>query len=168
MNVTPEIEILKTVVEALSKLDPAARSRIISYACEALEIKSSARPDAHTDEKTGAHGIVRKTGKPSGPQEYLRRYSVRTMTKRIGIIAVFLERERDKKRFSLKDLTTEFREAKEPKTPAHSQYARAVAMNYLAKDGEQYYATNQAEALVDGYDTSKNRDDDKSGGKADE
>ena len=55
------------------------------------------------------------------------------------------------KRFGFRDITDAFRLAKEHKVPAQSQYSRAVIMGYLAKEGDQYYATTQAEALVDNY-----------------
>jgi hypothetical protein len=70
------------------------------------------------------------------------------MTKRIAVLAVYLEREKGLNRFALRDITDAFKAAKEPKLPAHSQYARAVAMDYLAKDGDSYYATTQAEKLI--------------------
>ena len=77
------------------------------------------------------------------------------MTKRLAVLAVYLERERGMKRFNFKDITEAFREAKEAKTPAPSQYARAVVMGYLAKGGDQYYATGKAEELVDSYNAGQ-------------
>ncbi len=73
------------------------------------------------------------------------------MTKKIGVMAVFLERERGVTRVTLPVLHKEFKDAKEPKLPVHMQFTRAVASNYLAKDGDSYYATSAAEALVDTY-----------------
>jgi hypothetical protein len=108
---------------------------------------------------TGAGPFTKSSGardesrsdKPVPPQEYLRKYNYKVMTKRIAVMGVYLERERQMKRFGFKDITEAFRMAKESKVPAQSQYARAVIMGYLAKEGDQYYATTQAEALVDKY-----------------
>jgi hypothetical protein len=91
--------------------------------------------------------------KPTAPQQYLRSYNYKIMTKRIGVMAVYLERERGVKRFNFKDITDAFRDAKEAKTPAQSQYSRAVIMGYLAKEGDQFYATSKAEELVDAYNS---------------
>jgi hypothetical protein len=70
---------------------------------------------------------------------------------RAGVVAVHLEREKVMKRFNFKDITDAFRDAKESKTPAQSQNARAVIMGFLANEGDQFYATSKAEALVDTY-----------------
>jgi hypothetical protein len=77
------------------------------------------------------------------------------MTKRIAVMAVFLERHRGLNRFALKDLTAAFREAKESKLPAQSQYVHAQVMGFIAKEGDLYYATTQAEQLVDQYSTKE-------------
>ncbi len=79
------------------------------------------------------------------------------MTKRIAVLAVYLEREKQLKTFGFKDITAAFRDAKEGKLPAQSQYGRAVIMGYLGKKGDQYYATSQAERLVDEYTNSNKR-----------
>ena len=152
MNVTNEIDVLKKIVEDLTPLDADARQRVIDYTCKALSIDhgkaSKPKPgDAPASPEPS------QTGKPITPQQYLRNFNYKVMTKRIGVVAVYLERERRMKRFGLKDVTAAFRDAKES-PPAHSQYARAVAMDYLAKEGDQYYATSKAEGLVDSY---KNR-----------
>jgi hypothetical protein len=97
----------------------------------------------------------RQPSKPTAPQHYLRTYNYTVMTKRLAVLAVYLERERGMSRFNFKDITEAFRAAKEAKTPAPSQYARAVVMGYLAKEGDQYYATGKAEGLIDSYNASQ-------------
>src|ERR1039458_2135030 len=149
MNVTKEIDVLKTVVEVLTPLDAGARQRIIEYVCKALIIENAKIPAANPEKAPPQ--IASQSGKPTPPQQYLRNYNYKIMTKRIGVIAVYLEHERGTKRFNFKDITETFREAKESKTPAQSQYARAVVMGYLAKEGDQFYATTKAEELVDSY-----------------
>ncbi len=152
MNNVQEIDTLKIVVEALTPLEPDARIRVIDYVCNVLDIGRSTAPQGKTQSKVATGGTHQSHGnKPVSPQEYLRRYDYKVMTKRIGVMAVYIERERGLQRFTFKDITETFRIAKEAKIPAHSQYGRAVVMNYLGKDGEGYYATSQAEALVDGY-----------------
>jgi hypothetical protein len=150
MNVTNEIDVLKTVVEALTPLEADARQRVVEYICKALNIEH-AKGSASNPEKSPPPPIALQGGKPTPPQQYLRNFNYKIMTKRIGVIAVYLERERGTKRFNFKDITETFREAKESKTPAQSQYARAVVMGYLAKEGDQFYATTKAEELVDSY-----------------
>lgn len=151
MSETNEIDVLKKVIEDLTPLEPEARQRVIDYACKVLAIghpqtTGSAKETVHQNPAGGT-----LTGKPTAPQQYLRNYNYKIMTKRIGVMAVYLERERGTKRFNFKDITDAFRDAKEAKTPAQSQYARAVIMGYLAKEGDQFYATSKAEELVDSY-----------------
>lgn len=149
MNVLKEITALKKVVEILSPLEEDARRRVLAYAGSAFAGKPGGPAPERQQERF--RSLVPTDGKPIAPQEYLRRYNYKVMTKRIAVIAVYLERERQMKRFAFRDITEAFRTAKEPKIPAPSQYGRAVVMGYLAKEGDQYYATNQAETLVDNY-----------------
>lgn len=152
MTFENELNALRLVSEALTPLEADARRRVIDYVCHMLQLEP---PKSQKLKPDGGAGRTFQNAdsatKPTSPQEYLRRFPYRTMTKKIGVIAVFLERERGKSRFALRDITEAFRQAKEAKIPAHSQYGRAQTMNYLAKEGELYYATNQAEALVDAY-----------------
>jgi hypothetical protein len=152
MDLTPEIEAIKKVADSLTPLDEEARARVLDYVIKMLGLSvdlNSPIKGVNTKAESGQN--VKKSGKPIGPQEYLRKFDYKVMTKRIAVLAVYLERERNEKRFSFKAVTDAFKDAKEPRLPAHSQYTRSVAMNYLAKDGELYYATSQAEALVDAY-----------------
>jgi hypothetical protein len=153
MSVTDEIEVLRTIVNALTPLEPVARQRVIEYACSKLDVERPRVPAANTREERSNPPADARTqvGKPIPPQQYLRDYNYKIMTKRIGIMAVYLERERGLRRFSLKDVTETFRDAKESRLPAHSQYARAVVMGFLGKEGDQYYASSKAEQLVDNY-----------------
>jgi hypothetical protein len=144
-----EIDVLKKVIEAIEPLDDAARLRVLNYAANVF--KSSTSITAVTKIDTGASIQMESKGKPAGPQEYLRRYNYKSMTKRIAVVAVFLERERGVARVDFQTLLKEFKDAKDPKLPVHVQFARAVQMNYLAKDGDLYYTTSSAEALVDKY-----------------
>jgi hypothetical protein len=158
MDITHEIEALKKVVDSLTPLDEAARIRVMEYASKMLSLPDGIQ--SHSSQsgsgfKPDEGRKIQKSGKPAGPQEYLRKFEYKVMTKRIAVIAVYLEREKGEKRFSFKAITDAFKDAKEPKPPAHSQYNRAVAMNYLAKDGALYYATSQAEALVDAYKSTQ-------------
>jgi hypothetical protein len=150
MTVTSEIEVLKKIVEELTPLEAEARQRVVEYVCKALNIGCTKLPAPHHIDAPPSP-ITPQGGKPTPPQQYLRNYNYKIMTKRIGVIAVYLERERGVKRFNFKDITETFREAKESKIPAQSQYARAVIMGYLAKEGDQLYATTKAEELVDSY-----------------
>jgi hypothetical protein len=154
MDITQEVDAIKKVVAALEPLSEDARYRVVEYAGKMLGFQSPApgrhRSEAGTKPETPSIDSS-KPGKPVSPQEYLRKYDYKVMTKRIAVVAVYLEREKKESRFSFKTITDAFKDAKEPKLPAHSQYSRAVAMNFLAKDGEAYYATSQAEALVDSY-----------------
>jgi len=151
MSATNEIDILKKVVEDLTPLEPEVRQRVVDYACKMLAIgrPQITQPTRESIHQNPAGGML--SAKPTVPQQYLRNYNYKIMTKRIGVLAVYLERERGTKRFNFKDITDVFREAKEVKTPAQSQYARAVIMGYLAKEGDQFYATSKAEELVDSY-----------------
>ncbi|MDQ6911629.1 MAG: hypothetical protein M3128_02000 [Verrucomicrobiota bacterium] len=154
MNVIDEITALKKVVEILAPLEDPSRRRVLAYAGSAYADKPIANI-AGTSEAIASRGSgsrdESRSDKPVPPQEYLRNYNYKVMTKRIAVMGVYLERERQMKRFGFRDITDAFRIAKEPKVPAQSQYARAVIMGYLAKEGDQYYATTQAEALVDKY-----------------
>lgn len=154
MNVIDEITALKKVVEILAPLEDASRRRVLAYAGSAYADKPIANITG-SSEPTASKGSgsrdESRSDKPVPPQEYLRNYNYKVMTKRIAVMGVYLERERQMKRFGFRDITDVFRTAKEPKVPAQSQYARAVIMGYLAKEGDQYYATTQAEALVDKY-----------------
>ena len=156
MNLMTEIDALKKVVEIISPLDEISRQRVLAYAASAFERK----PISESALKAELPWVGRRkletahdprASKQASPQEYLRQYNYKVMTKRIGVLGVYLERERQMKRFNFKDITAAFRDAKEPKVPAPSQYARAVIMGHLAKEGDQYYATAQAERLVDEY-----------------
>ena len=158
MNVIEEIAALKKIVEILSPLEDASRRRVLAYAGSAFADKPVAQISAASQEAAAKSGMARHeraSDKPVPPQEYLRSYNYKIMTKRIGVMAVYLEREKQMKRFGFRDITEAFRTAKEPKVPAQSQYGRAVIMGYLAKEGDQYYATTKAEALVDNYAQSQ-------------
>jgi hypothetical protein len=161
MNVTEELKVLRTVVETLTPLEPSARQRVVEYACDLLGI-AHARASTPTQEDartmaSASRDLVQQ-GKRTPPQQYLRDYNYKIMTKRIAVLAVYLEREQGKKKFGLRDITEAFRAAKESKMPAYSQYGRAVIMGYLAKEGDEYYATSKAELLVDGYNKRSNGD----------
>jgi hypothetical protein len=149
MNVIDEITALKKVVEILTPLEDGARRRVLAYAGSAFADKPVEAIAGGAREQF--RPLASAEQKPVAPQEYLRRFNYKVMTKRIAVLAVYLERERQMKRFNFRDITDAFRIAKEPKTPAPSQYSRSVIMGYLARDGDQYYATSQAEALVDQY-----------------
>ena len=165
MSVTKEMDVINKIVKDLTPLEPEARCKVIDVVCKILDI-------IQPQPSMSAREIVRPLpsaatpqvgGKPTAPQQYLRNYSYKIMTKRIAVLAVYVERERGMKRFNFKDITEAFRAAKEAKTPAPSQYARAVVMGYLAKEGDQYYATRKAEELVDSYNKSQA---DEAGGEA--
>jgi hypothetical protein len=165
MNVTEEMDVINKIVKDLTPLESESRHKVIDVVCKILEIS---HPQASGQTREGARqlppaGIAQSGGKPTAPQQYLRNYSYKIMTKRIAVLAVYVERERGMKRFNFKDITEAFRAAKEAKTPAPSQYARAVVMGYLAKEGDQYYATGKAEELVDSYNASQA---DETGGEA--
>jgi len=138
----------------LSPLEDVSRRRVLAYAGSAFADKPIAQIGgvlSQGEAKSIRQSSDERSEKPVAPQEYLRKYNYKVMTKRIGVMAVYIERERQMKRFGFRDITEAFRTAKEPKVPAQSQYSRAVIMGYLAKEGDQYYATTQAEALVDNY-----------------
>ena len=163
MNVTEEMDVINKIVKDLTPLESDARRKIVDVVCKILDVCQSqplipVREDVRQLPLAGAP----QTGKPTAPQQYLRDYNYKIMTKRIGVLAVYVERERGMKRFNFKDITEAFRAAKEAKTPAPSQYARAVVMGYLAKEGDQYYATGKAEKLVDSYKASQS---DETGGE---
>jgi hypothetical protein len=149
-NVTREIKALERTIAILFPLGPEERSRILAYLHSVFDPTVAAAPTA-AKSVDGSHGHA----KPVSPQEFLRKYNYKIMTKRIGVIAVFLERNRGANRFALKDLTAAFREAKESKLPAQSQYGRAQVMGYIAREGDSYYATSNAESLVDQYRPEK-------------
>jgi hypothetical protein len=153
MDVTKEMDVINKIVKDLTPLEFESRRKVIDVVCKILDIDQS-HPSAQVRgdvRQLPPTGTPQPGGKPTSPQQYLRNYNYKIMTKRIGVIAVYLERERKMNRFSLRDITGAFRDAKESKPPAHSQYARAVAMDYLGKEGDQYYATSKAEGLVDAY-----------------
>jgi hypothetical protein len=157
MNVTKEMGVINKTVKDLTPLGPEARWKVIDVVCKILDIS---QPQPSTPAREAIRtlpmaGTPQVGGKPTAPQQYLRNYSYKVMTKRIAVLAVYVERERGMKRFNFKDITEAFRAAKEAKTPAPSQYARAVVMGYLAKEGDQYYATGKAEELVDSYNASQ-------------
>ncbi len=151
MSVIDEIDVLKKVINDLTPLEPDARQRVVDYACKMLAISHPQSPVFAKESGRQKQSAEMQPNKPTAPQQYLRNYNYKIMTKRIGVMAVYLERERGVSRFNFKDITDAFRDAKEAKTPAQSQYARAVIMGYLAKEGDQFYATSKAEELVDGY-----------------
>ena len=156
VNTTNEIDVLKKVIEDLTPLEAEARQRVIDYACKMFSIDHGQQPSSTKEVAVNSfQEAARQPGKPTSPQHYLRNYNYTVMTKRLSVLAVYLERERGKNRFNFKDITEAFRAAKEAKTPAPSQYARAVIMGYLAKEGDQYYATGKAEGLVDSYNASQ-------------
>ncbi len=162
MNVTDEIKILTTVVETLTPLKPDARQRVIEYACNLLEISRAGELKPVPEDDRPPIPVTAdpaQPGKRKPPQQYLRDYNYKIMTKRIAVMAVYLEREQKKARFGFKDITDAFRAAKESKMPAYSQYGRAVIMGFLAKEGDQYYATTKAEQLVDKYGTRPTGED---------
>lgn len=150
------MDVINKTVKDLTPLEPEARRKVIDVVCKILDIPQS-QPSAFPKENIRQNPSLGapQVGKPTAPQQYLRDYNYKIMTKRIGVIAVYLERERGMKRFNFKDITDAFRDAKESKTPAQSQYARAVVMGYLAKEGDQFYATSKAEELVDSYKARK-------------
>ena len=147
------MDVLNRIVKDLTPLESDARRKVIDVVCKILDISQvqSSVPVQESVRQLPSPGTPQVGDKPTSPQQYLRNYNYKIMTKRIGVIAVYLERERKMNRFSLRDITSAFRDAKESKPPAHSQYARAVAMDYLGKEGDQYYATSKAEGLVDTY-----------------
>lgn len=156
MNTTNEIDVLKKIIEDLTPLEAEVRQRVIDYVCKMLDIgRSQSPPPTRTMPDNNFPEATRQHGKPTAPQYYLRTYNYKIMTKRLAVLAVYLERERGMSRFNFKDITEAFRAAKEAKTPAPSQYARAVVMGYLAKEGDQYYTTGKAEGLVDSYNASQ-------------
>ena len=150
------MDVINKAVKDLTPLEPDVRRKVIDVVCKILDIpqsQPSALPKGNVGESLPLGAS--QAGKPTAPQQYLRNYNYKIMTKRIAVIAVYLERERKIKRFNFKDITDAFRDAKESKTPAQSQYARAVIMGYLAKEGDQFYATSKAEELVDSYNARK-------------
>lgn len=151
MSATNEIDVLKKIIDDLTPLEPDARQRVVDYACKMLAINHPQSPGLVKESVRQNQSVGMQSNKPTAPQQYLRNYNYKIMTKRIAVMAVYLERERGAKRFNFKDITDAFRDAKEAKTPAQSQYARAVIMGYLAKEGDQFYATSKAEELVDAY-----------------
>ena len=157
MNVTKEMDVINKIVKDLTPLEPEARHKVIDVVCKILDIGRSqpSIPARDGVRQLLQAGAPQTGGKPTPPQQYLRNYNYKIMTKRIAVLAVYVERERGMKRFNFKDITEAFRAAKEAKTPAPSQYARAVVMGYLAKEGDQYYATGKAEELVDSYNASQ-------------
>jgi hypothetical protein len=156
MNFTDEVEALKKVMAILSPLEELSRQRVLAYAQDAFGGQSRG---VHVAEAPKSEPrAVARSAKPVSPQEYLRRYAYKIMTKRIAVLAVYLEREKQLKTFGFKDITAAFRDAKEAKLPAQSQYGRAVIMGYLGKKGDQYYATSQAENLIDDYSESSKRE----------
>jgi hypothetical protein len=154
MNVTKEMDVINKIVKDLGGLEPEARRKVIDVVCKILDIAQSPPAPKEVVGQNPPQGTS-QAGKPTPPQQYLRSYNYKIMTKRLAVLAVYLERERGMKRFNFKDITGIFRAAKEAKTPAPSQYARAVVMGYLAKEGDQYYATGKAEGLVDSYNASQ-------------
>jgi hypothetical protein len=164
MNVTKEMDVINKVVKDLTPLEPDARRKVIEVICKILDV-AQVQPPASPPEVARQPQLVGAlpSGKPTAPQQYLRNYNYKIMTKRLAVLAVYLERERRMTRFNFKDITEAFRAAKEAKTPAPSQYARAVVMGYLAKEGDQYYATDKAEKLVDAYNASQTQE---AGGEA--
>ena len=156
MSVTKEMDVINKAVKDLTPLEPDARRKVIDVVCKILDIPQSQSSSAPKENlRQSPPSGTPQAGKPTAPQQYLRNYNYKIMTKRIGIIGVYLERERGMKRFNFKDITDAFRDTKESKTPAQSQYARAVVMGYLAKEGDQFYATSKAEELVDSYNSRK-------------
>jgi hypothetical protein len=151
-NVTREIKALERAITILSPLGQEERSRILAYLHSVFEPSSG---DGGTATQPKSARTSHTNAKPLSPQEFLRQYNYKIMTKRIGVMAVFLERHRGVNRFALKDLTAAFREAKEGTLPAQSQYGRAQIMGYIAKQGDSYYATSKAEGLVDQYQPEK-------------
>ncbi|MGA9779007.1 MAG: hypothetical protein ACLPRE_01710 [Limisphaerales bacterium] len=152
MSVTKEMDVINKIVKDMTPLGAEARCKVIDVVCKILDIgQSQPPPPARGEVGQRPPAGTTHTGKPTAPQQYLRDYNYKIMTKRIAVLAVYLERERGMKRFNFKDITEAFRAAKEAKTPAPSQYARAVVMGYLAKEGDQYYATGKAEELIDSY-----------------
>jgi hypothetical protein len=151
MSATNEIDVLKKLIDDLAPLEPDARQRVVDYACKMLAINHLQSPISVKEGVRQNQSAGTQSNKPTAPQQYLRNYNYKIMTKRIAVMAVYLERERGVKRFNFRDITDAFRDAKEAKTPAQSQYARAVIMGYLAKEGDQFYATSKAEELVDAY-----------------
>ena len=159
------MDVINKIVKDLTPLESEARHKVIDVVCKILDIgqSQSSIPAREGVRQLSLVGAPQTGGKPTAPQQYLRSYNYKIMTKRIAVLAVYVERERGMKRFNFKDITEAFRAAKEPKTPAPSQYARAVVMGYLAKEGDQYYATGKAEELVDSYNVSQA---DETGGEA--
>jgi len=163
MNVTKEMDVINKVVKDLTPLEPDARRKVIDVVCKILDVAQVQPPVLPPEVTRQPQILAQPSGKPTAPQQYLRNYSYKIMTKRLAVLAVYLERERRMTRFNFKDITEAFRAAKEAKTPAPSQYARAVVMGYLAKEGDQYYATDKAEKLVDAYNASQTQE---TGGEA--
>jgi hypothetical protein len=159
MNVTKEMDVINKVVKDLTPLEPDARRKVIDVVCKILDIAQvqSPAPPMEIARQLQPAG-AQPSGKPTAPQQYLRTYNYKIMTKRLAVLAVYLERERKMTRFNFRDITEAFRAAKEAKTPAPSQYARAVVMGYLAKEGDQYYATDKAEKLIDSYNVSQTQE----------
>jgi hypothetical protein len=156
MSATNEIDVLKKIIEDLTPLESEARQRVVDYACKMLDIgRNQSSLPVVENARSNFPEATRQPNKPTAPQHYLRTYNYTVMTKRLAVLAVYLERERGMSRFNFKDITEAFRAAKEAKTPAPSQYARAVVMGYLAKEGDQYYATGKAEGLIDSYNSSQ-------------
>jgi hypothetical protein len=151
LKVTREIKALERTISILAPLTPDERGRILVY----LHSVFDAHGQGVGAVQQNAATAERASAKPVSPQEFLREFNYKIMTKRIAVMAVFLERKRSASRFALKDLTAAFREAKEPKLPAQSQYGRAQIMGFIAKEGDLYYATTKAESLVDQYKSEK-------------
>ena len=159
MDVTKEMDVINKVIKDLTPLESDARRKVIDVVCKILDIAHAQFVAAPLEPARQLQPVgARPSGKPTAPQQYLRNYSYKIMTKRLAVLAVYLEREKGMRRFNFKDITEAFRAAKEAKTPAPSQYARAVVMGYLAKEGDQYYATDKAEQLVDSYNVSQTQE----------
>jgi hypothetical protein len=154
-KVTREIKALERTISILSPLTPEERGRILVYLHSVFDADGGGVGSTTSAIQHKTAPTVHGSGKPVSPQEFLREFNYKIMTKRIAVMAVYLERKRGASRFALKDLTAAFREAKEPKPPAQSQYGRAQIMGFIAKEGDLYYATSKAELLVDQYKSEK-------------
>lgn len=76
MDLSVEIDVLKTVTAARQSLDPGARQRVLDYVCRALDLDPEARKSKAGTSPIHASGGAQNEsgGKPASPQAYLKRY----------------------------------------------------------------------------------------------
>ncbi len=140
---TADLKAFSIIVEALSPLDPADRTRLLETISHFFGVPSVAQPQAftphHEEFRSGpSHAAPTRVGpfstdRSDSPKEFLLQKQPKTDVERVACIAYYLTHFRETPHFRALDISKLNTDAAQPKfSNANYTLQNAMAMGYLA------------------------------------